>query len=462
MAAFSHLFGRSLSSRVLWLTIGIILLVELIILMPSMGRERELWLWARITQAHLAAFSVEAAAGHGGMDRQKTLSLLQLSGTESIKLLVPGQAPLMLAGVPWRADQMIDLGKEGLLASTGRADLELLGLGGHRLLVWAPSPLNRDIIVQVLVNGDDLASHLRFYVAHIAALSVVIALVTGLLVFAALDRLLVRPMQIMTASIVGFREDPEHAGMTDLDWLGKRRDDEIAGAARELAVMQSELRAALWRNARLAALGTAVAKISHDLRNILTSALLVADRLQEATDPAVKRAADTLIPAVERAAALVSRTVDFAREGPPAITRGQVALRGLVDEVAAGLEITVLNQVPEKVMLALDRAQIYRVLNNLFRNAAEAGATEVRVSVSADDGMTRMLVADNGPGLPQRVQQNLFRPFTSTGRYGGTGLGLAIARDLIRAHGGELALRQTGPHGTVFVMGLAVTDVLDP
>jgi hypothetical protein len=220
MAAFSHLFGRSLSSRVLWLTIGIILLVELIILMPSMGRERELWLWARITQAHLAAFSVEAAAGHGGMDRQKTLSLLQLSGTESIKLLVPGQAPLMLAGVPWRADQMIDLGKEGLLASTGRADLELLGLGGHRLLVWAPSPLNRDIIVQVLVNGDDLASHLRFYVAHIAALSVVIALVTGLLVFAALDRLLVRPMQIMTASIVGFREAPEHAGMTDLDWLG--------------------------------------------------------------------------------------------------------------------------------------------------------------------------------------------------------------------------------------------------
>jgi signal transduction histidine kinase len=293
---------------------------------------------------------------------------------------------------------------------------------------------------------------------------VIIALVTGVLVFAALNRLLVRPMRIMTASIVGFRQDPQQAGFSDLSWLAGRRDDEIAEAARELVVMQDELRAALWRNARLAAVGTAVAKISHDLRNILTSALLVADRLQETADPVVKRAANTLIGAVERAAELVSRTVDFAREGPPAITRGPVGLSELVDEVASVIRpleasLVLVNAVPARTVLALDRTQIYRVLVNLFRNAVEAGATRIEVRTEGENGMTGLVVADNGPGLPKKVQDNLFRPFTGSGRRGGTGLGLAIARDLVRAHGGDLVLRSTGPAGTEFVLGLATAEM---
>jgi signal transduction histidine kinase len=274
-------------------------------------------------------------------------------------------------------------------------------------------------------------------------------------------------MRIMTASIVGFRQDPERTGMSDLRWLTKRRDDEISEAARELSVMQDELRAALWRNARLAALGTAVAKISHDLRNILSSALLVADRLQETDDPAAQRAARTLIPAVERAAELVSRTVDFAREGPPAINRSRVVLRELVDEAASAMrpeenEIVIGNEVPCSVVLPLDRAQIYRVLMNLLRNAIEAGAKKIAFSVEVENGLVSLLVEDNGPGLPEKVKQNLFKPFTGSGRRGGTGLGLAIARDLVRAHGGDLVVRRTDQWGTVFLMGLAASDVPQP
>jgi signal transduction histidine kinase len=191
---------------------------------------------------------------------------------------------------------------------------------------------------------------------------------------------------------------------------------------------------------------------------------LVSDRLQETDDPVVKRAADTLIGAVERAAEMVSRTVDFAREGPPAITRGAVTVRDLVDEVANVIRpldatLLVVNQVAPSLTLALDRTQIYRVLVNLFRNAVEAGATRIVVTVEAENCLTKLVVADNGPGLPKKVQENLFRPFTGSGRRGGTGLGLAIARDLIRAHGGDLLLRSTGPAGTEFVMGLAVADV---
>jgi signal transduction histidine kinase len=362
-------------------------------------------------------------------------------------------------------DEVIDLQQEDFAASMWRADLETLGFGGAHIMVTANSPLQVKARVQVVVSGAALANHLRIYVAHIAGLSVIIALVTGILVFAALNRLLVRPMRIMTASIVGFRQDPEQASLDDLSWLSRRRDDEIAEAARELVMMQDELRAALWRNARLAAVGTAVAKISHDLRNILTSALLVSDRLQETADPLVKRAADTLIGAVERAAELVSRTVDFAREGPPALTREPMALRELVDEVAAVIRpmdsnLLIQNQVPDEMVLLLDRTQIYRVLVNLLRNSAEAGASKITIRTEGDNGLTRLVVADNGPGLPKKVQENLFRPFTGSGRRGGTGLGLAIARDLIRAHGGDLLLRSTGPAGTEFIMGLATVELV--
>ncbi|HQT63611.1 MAG: hypothetical protein B7Z75_06835 [Acidocella sp. 20-57-95] len=461
-----YLTPRSLSARVLWLTIEIILAVEIIILMPSLGREREAWLWDKITDAHLAAFSVAAAQDNeGGMLDQKTRQdLLKLSGSEEIRLLQPGKDILLL---PSQGNLMlgdaINLQTETLLQSIWRAEKAVVGLSPTHVLIEATSPLDPSMQVQVVINGESLASHLRAYVGHIAALSVVIAVVTGLLVFAALDRLLVRPMRILTASIVGFRKDPVQAGQMNLSLLSSRGESEIADAAQELAAMQDELRAALWRNARLAAVGTAVAKISHDLRNILTSALLVSDRLQETADPVVKRAANTLIPAVERAVALVTRTVDFAREGPPAITRSNVVLRELVDEAATIVRSTdaalnIENLVPGSLVLSLDRTQIYRVLVNLMRNASEAGATQINLAIEGENGLTKLVFADNGPGLPKKVQEKLFQPFTGAGRRGGTGLGLVIARDLIRAHGGDLTLRSTGADGTVFVMGLAASE----
>jgi signal transduction histidine kinase len=462
-----ELFGKSLSGRVLWLTVGIIMLVEFMILLPSLGRERQTWLWEHLQGAHLAAVAA-ARSYDGAFDPVTRDSLLRLSDTQSIRFDAPGQLEIVLvpedAAAPAR---LVDLDTETLAQSTWRALLRVVDLNRGPLEVVAASPLQSDATLDVVVNGDELASYLRGYAGHVAVLSVIIAMVTGLLVFAALDRQLVRPMRIMTESIAGFRRDPEHEQQNQLAWLAGRPDNEISSAARELKEMQEEMRAALWRNARLAAVGTAVAKISHDLRNILTSALLVADRLQETSDPIAKRAANTLIPAVERAAQLVSRTVDFAREGPPPVLRSAVALRELVDEVAQAIRpmdtgAKIENLVPDSLVLPLDRSHIYRVLLNLMRNAAEAGAQKITLSVKRQGGVTRMSVADNGPGLPLRVQDNLFRPFTGSGRHGGTGLGLAIARDLIRAHGGELMLAQTSSSGTVFVMELALSEVAMP
>jgi signal transduction histidine kinase len=104
--------------------------------------------------------------------------------------------------------------------------------------------------------------------------------------------LLVRPVRRLTGSIAAFRADPERTTPLDPGDVSVLSNDEVTVAGRELAAMQHELRAALWRNARLAGIGTVVAKVSHDLRGILTPALLTAERLQLNPDPKVQRAGD--------------------------------------------------------------------------------------------------------------------------------------------------------------------------
>lgn len=435
------------------------LLVEVMILLPSLGRERMAWLMNRVTEAHLAALTVSTAP-HGVVDLSTRNELLRLSGTEAIRLAQDGRSILVL---PPRgtvhAEGQIDLNDETLFGSMLRAVAVQFGLEPKDVLVTARSPLQKSVIVQIVVHNAVLARHLRRYAEHTAALSVVVALLAGLVVYLSLNRILVLPMRRLTDSIATFRADPEHAAPLALQPRRRFGDDEIALAERELAAMQTELRAALWRNARLAALGTAVAKISHDLRNILSSALLIADRMSGSTDPATRGAATALVGAVERAAELVTKTLGFAREGPPPLLRASFPLDELVDELAGhirplsdGLAIEI--DLPPGLMPPLDRTQIYRALFNLMRNAVEAGALHLTVRGRMEAQLLVIEIEDDGPGLPERAQANLFRPFTGSGRPGGTGLGLAIARDLIRAHGGELDLVSTSARGSLFRIAL--------
>jgi signal transduction histidine kinase len=88
-----------------------------------------------------------------------------------------------------------------------------------------------------------------------------------------------------------------------------------------------------------------------------------------------------------------------------------------------------------------------------LRNAAEAGAHRVRVSVRQTEPVV-LDIEDDGPGLPEAVRADLFRPFAGSIRRGGTGLGLAIARDLTVAHGGGIELVETGAAGTTFRLTL--------
>jgi signal transduction histidine kinase len=114
------------------------------------------------------------------------------------------------------------------------------------------------------------------------------------------------------------------------------------------------------------------------------------------------------------------------------------------------------NAVPADLAVEADREQLFRVVSNLVRNAREAGAREVRVAAACNGDSIYLEIADDGPGLPEKARQRLFQPFAGSARKGGTGLGLVIARDIMKAHGGDLMLADTGDGGTVFRVSLPV------
>ncbi len=265
-------------------------------------------------------------------------------------------------------------------------------------------------------------------------------------------------MRRLTESMTRFREDPEDLSN---QMRPSNRTDEIGVAEHELASMQERLTAALHQKTRLAALGIAVTKINHDLKNILSSARLVSDRLAESGDPDVRRSAPTLVKTIDRAVNLCAQTLNFTREGPTRLEASRFDLAELVDEVAGELETgeghgesPVANALPAGLEVEADREQLHRVFTNLCSNALEAGAGRVEVRLDADTPRLSIAVADDGPGLPPRAREHIFQPFAGTAKQGGTGLGLAIARDLVRAHGGDIRLARSTAEGTVFEIEL--------
>ena len=203
------------------------------------------------------------------------------------------------------------------------------------------------------------------------------------------------------------------------------------------------------RKTHLAALGLAVCKINHDLRNILASAQLISDRLSQVEDPTVQRLAPKLIASLNRAIALCSSTIK-SHEAPP--QRQRIALAPLVEEVADSLglidhkKIDWANAVAPNIEIDADPARLFRVLLNLCRNAMtaldETGGRrkEVRVRARRDGAVCTIEVRDTGPGVPDEARAHLFQPFQSSARPDGSGLGLTIVAELVRAPGGAIRL----------------------
>jgi len=455
---------RSLSAKLLVLTVLFVMLAEVLIYTPSIARFRLSYLQERLSAAHLAALAVEAAPDRM-VTKELEAKLLAHVGAYTVDLVQPDSRVYMLArSMPPPVDAVVDLRTATFVSLIADAFAALAQPRDRVLRVIDRSPKDPAQRVEVVMDERPMIAAMIDYSERILALSVVISLITAGLVFLSLAGMLVRPMRRLTESMVAFRRDPEHA---EPAFAPDRRDDEIGVAQRELVAMQDALGTALRQRERLAALGTAVAKINHDLRGILSTAALLSERLSESADPEVRRVTPRLMGAIDRAVDLCGQTLSYTQDGVLPLRRAKVDLAALVEEAGAEVasslrldggraEAAWTSRVPAGLTLSADGDQLARALANLGRNAVQAGADSVTVEAQRADGRLVLTVADNGPGLPPRARENLFQPFAGSARAGGTGLGLAIAREIARAHGGDLRLVESTGSGTVFALELPV------
>lgn len=452
-----------LSWKLLGLTAIFVMVSEVLIYVPSIANFRTSWLNDRLGMA--ASASVVLTATDLEVPQEMQDELLQVVGARAIAIREGNVSRLVARDeMPAHVDKTANLTETSTLNNMVEALDTLFYGGGDRVIrLIGTSPGGGEL--EVIMDERDLHAAMIAYSVNAIWMALVISLITGALVFLALNRMFVRPMRRMSQNMVTFTEKPEDASRII---VASRRNDEIGVAEERLAMMESDLRTTLKQQRRLADLGLAVSKIVHDLRNMLASAQLLSDRISTVPDPSVQRFAPKLIAALDRAIHFAQSTLAYGKPNEAAPERRLVRLRAIVADVAQvlGLDhhptIEWDNRVPPELEVDADPDQMFRVLMNLCRNAMEAmeGDTDasvvnrLAVEASRSGGVVTMRVADTGPGLPPKAIEHLFQPFHGSSRAGGTGLGLAISAELIKAHGGDIGLvPQTGP-GTVFAITL--------
>jgi signal transduction histidine kinase len=453
-----------LSSRLLVLTLMFVALAGMLILPAALAGFETQWLLDRVRAAELASLAVEAAPNQVVSDKLSA-QLLNGAGVVSVAVQSGGVRRLLLAAPRMqRTPYLVDL-RGGASAASLLAPFETLLSGRDRMVRVVARPRFRDgDFVEIVASDGPLKTELTGYLVRVLAVTTFLSLVAGALVYLSLNALFVRPMQRITRAMERFRADPDDPAAR-VPLSGRR--DELGRAEAELDRMQADLRVALNARARLAALGQAVAKINHDLRNMLTSAQIASERLAQSGDPKVAQALPRLERALDRAVKLATDVLAYGKSEEAAPATTAVPLAAAVDAAAEDAGLTEDGVSLEASMAPGDQVradpdQLHRILVNLLRNAREAiaarpggdGHGRIQVSLERRDTDWVVSIADDGPGVPERVQARLFQPFSGSGRPGGAGLGLAIARELAQAHGGDLTLARSDASGAVFELRL--------
>lgn len=458
-----------LSSRLLVLTITFILIAEAMIFVPSAANYRTGYLNSRVEMAQTAVLALEAAPQR------------RVSDTLSVQLLQNARIVAVAAGS--------DRGREIILSPSMEitGEMKMVDLrdeswidqlfGGISILIdrktqflrIVQSPRFEGEFIEVVVDINTFRASLWDYSFRILYLSLFVSTFVGILIYIVLVLTVVRPIRRITKSIEGFRDDPRDS-MTRIH--PTTRSDEIGRAENTLSDMEATVKASFRERERMAQLGEAMAKINHDLRNSLSAAQIVSDGLAMSEDPRVQRAAPRLERALERAIKLAEDTLKFGRSEPPTATIAVIGLREAVDEAISeglilnGHDVVCLNEVETGASVRCDAEHLHRILVNLIRNATQAisgdkdRVTDGRICISSrrENGHVSLLIEDNGPGIPDKIQETLFKPFSPSRKNGGSGLGLAIARELASGMGAQLHFVKTGPEGTSFELILPAAD----
>lgn len=456
--------SRGLSSRLLVLTVLFVLLAEVLIFVPSVANFRIGWLQNKIDTAGAASIVI-AEVDSAMLPRNVQNDLLMSTGAHAIVLKEKDMSRLLASSeMPPEVTTWYDL-RSVTAVQAIRDALATLFAGGDKSFRVLGAVGGSDRVIELVMDDAELRGAMLIYSRNVALLSLIISLITASLVFYAINRIMIRPIRHMTRSMLAFAAAPED---TSRIIAPEGRQDEIGVAERELAAMQGELNRTLSERKHLADLGLAVSKINHDMRNVLAAAQLMSDRLSDASDPVVQRIVPKLVRTLDRAIGYTSAVLSYggAKEAPPA--RRPVKVSQIVDDVFSlnaqdsRIAVELVNDAVPGHIADADPDQLFRILNNLVRNAVQALVADgdvavmrrVRVSSERRGAVTEIVVEDNGPGLPPVARENLFAAFRGSARRGGTGLGLAIAQELVKAHGGEIRLLASESGRTVFSVSI--------
>lgn len=463
--------SRGLSARLLVLTALFVMAAEILIFLPSIASYRHEWLRDRLTMAATASMVVLAADFDDTLPAEVRDDVLMAIGARAIAIREAGESRLLVVtDVPIAVDEHVALDEPPGIDAI-RDALSTLFTGGDRVLrVWGNAGRS-DKEFEIVIEDRALRAAMLEYSRNVAIVSLILSLLTATLVFYAINRMMIRPIRRMTRSMLDFGEAPEDPARI-IRPSGRR--DEIGVAEQQLAAMQGHLRSMFAQQKHLADLGLAVSKINHDMRNILTPAQLLSDRLAGIADPSARSIVPKLVRTIDRAISYTENVLAYGRAQEAAPSRRRIRLRRLVADVfdllAIGHEdlIEFDNRVDPAIEVDADSDQLFRVLTNLCRNSVQAMLSDrdaavirrLSVHASRQGTVVRILVEDTGPGLPAAARENLFAAFRGSARSGGTGLGLAIASELVRAHGGTLELLESTGGRTVFAITLPDQPVI--
>jgi signal transduction histidine kinase len=442
------------AGRLLLLTIGFVLLAMGLFYASRLTAYRENWLRDRLMVAH-TAMMLFGETGEQPAPPELADKILDSVNAKSIVVALPDGRRLVAA--PESAQPPV-----AETVEIGDPSMALASQAAFRTLFAQPGSLVRAIgrsqsdgaTIDVTLDESPLIEAMWRISRNFLVLSLIISAVVTCVLWAALWSLVIRPVRRLTSSIIAFGEQPQESARVIAP---SGRDDEIGRAEAALATMQSSLAHELRQRKRLAELGMAVARINHDLRNMLSAAQLISDRLSAIPDPLAQRLAPRLVATLDRAILFCQSTLTYGGGREQAPSPRRIDLRELVRQVVETAEaeragaVVYAIDIPPKFELLVDPDHIQRVIENLCRNAAQVlvarGAqngrpTAIRLAAIRTDNVALIEISDTGPGFASEQTAHIFEPFHLTTHEGGAGLGLAIAADLVARNGGSISLAE--------------------
>lgn len=457
------MFLKSLSGRFLLLTVIFVMLAEVLIFVPSVSRFRLDYLQARLDSSQIASLAL-LASPDDMVTPELEAELLRNADVLNVALRRDATRELMLSS-PMESSiaQSFDL-RDVSSWELLRDAVQVLWSNDDRVIRVIGAPVKEaGQMIETALYEKPLRDAMIEYGLNILSVSLFISIVTASMLFVAVQCFIVRPISRIVSQMRGFAAAPEDVRQIIQPQAGVA---ELREAETALQSMQMQLSQSLKQKGRLAALGEGVSKISHDLRNILTTTQLLADRMEASDDPDVKKTAPKLVSSLSRAVNLCESTLSFGKAEETAPMLSKFALRPLLAEVVdgerlaiGGADVYISLKVDIAISMVADREQLYRIVSNIVRNAHQVLSTrdqkgEILVTGSDTPESWTISITDNGPGLPKKAAENLFTPFEGGARKGGSGLGLAISAELAKGHGGTLELTASGPEGTTFLITL--------